>query len=51
MGACPNSPAGGIAITVEVTYYVAQRYIAAQHSWDPLTHAGGLKPSQAIDKK
>ena len=41
----------GVAITVEITYYLAQRYITAQHSYDPLARAGGLKPAQAIDKK
>jgi hypothetical protein len=40
----------GVGITVEVTYYVVQRYLAAQHADDPLARAGGLKPSQAIDK-
>jgi len=41
----------GVGITVEITYYLAQWYIAAQHADDPLARAGGLKPSQAIDKQ
>ena len=41
----------GVGITVEITYYVAQRYFAAQRAYDPLSRTGGLKPSQAIDKK
>ncbi len=40
----------GVGITVEATYYVAERYFAAQHADDPHARAGGLKPSQAIDK-
>ena len=41
----------GIAGAVEITYYLAQRYLAAQHADDPLERAGGLKPGQAVDKK
>ncbi|HEY3791367.1 MAG TPA: hypothetical protein VGM09_06010 [Bradyrhizobium sp.] len=41
----------GGAITVEITYYAAQWYIAAQRADDPLSRAAGLKPAQAIDKK
>ena len=41
----------GVGITVEITYYVAQRYFAAQRAYDPLSRAGGLEPSQTIDKK
>lgn len=41
----------GVGITVEITYYVAQRYFAAQRAYDPLSRTGGLQPSQAIDKK
>jgi len=41
----------GVGITVEITYYVAQWYFAAQRADDPLSQAGGLKPAQAIDKK
>jgi hypothetical protein len=33
----------GIVITVEVTYYVAERYFAAQHSYDPLARAGDAR--------
>lgn len=40
----------GVGITVEITYYVAQWYIAAQHANDPLSR-GGLKPAQTIEKK
>ena len=41
----------GVAGTVEITYYVAQWYFAAQHADDPLFKFGGLKPDQAIGKK
>jgi hypothetical protein len=41
----------GVGITVEITYYVAQWYIAAHRADDPLSRAGGLKPAQEVDKK
>lgn len=41
----------GGAITVEITYYAAQWYLAAQHAEDPLEKAGGLNPAKAIEKK
>ena len=41
----------GIVVAVEITYYAAQLYIAAQHADDPLSQTGGLKPAQSVDKK
>jgi len=38
----------GVGITVEITYYLAQWYIAAQHANDPLSR-GGLKPAKAME--
>ena len=32
----------GVGVTVEITYYVAQWYFAAQRADDPLSQAGGL---------
>lgn len=41
----------GVAATVEITYYLAQKYFQTVHAEDPLSRAGGLKPAQEIDKK